>query len=122
MPISFREFGDPAAAPVLLIHGQMIDGAVWDPLVRRLSVKRRVLVPDLPGHGRTPLARPWTFEGVREALEAELLSRGARELDVGGYSLGAYHALALALAGHVHVRKLWLAGPVAGADPDVLAA
>jgi pimeloyl-ACP methyl ester carboxylesterase len=100
----------------------MMGGEVWEPLVPALARTRRVLVPDLPGHGGTPLAGAWTFAGVREAIEAELLARGIGEVDVGGYSLGAYHALALALAERVRVGKLWLAGPVAGADADILAA
>jgi pimeloyl-ACP methyl ester carboxylesterase len=117
-----RDTGDPSRRAVLLLHGQMFDGSLYDPLVPALAGARRVLVPDLPGYGRTPLLLPWTIDGVRAAIEAELLARGVVDLDVAGYSLGGYHALALALAGRVRVGKLYLLGALAGVDADMLAA
>jgi 3-oxoadipate enol-lactonase len=117
-----RDTGDPSRRAVLLLHGQMFDGSLYDPLVPALEGARRVLVPDLPGYGRTPLLSPWTFEGVRAAMEAELIARGIADVDVAGYSLGGYHALALALAGPVRVRKLYLLGALAGADAELRAA
>lgn len=117
-----RELGPPGARTVLLLHGQLIDGEVWGPLLPRLAAERPLLVPDLPGYGRSPPLAPWTFDCVREAVEAELSRRGVTALDVVGYSLGTYHALALALAGRVRVGRLHLLGTFAGADAEVRSA
>lgn len=118
-----REAGAPARLPVLLVHGHLLDGAFWDPAVPALARTRRVLVPDLPGYGRSPpLPAPWTMERVREELEAALAGRGVEEVDVAGYSAGTYLALALALAGRVRVRRLFLLGAMAGLGREDLAA
>jgi pimeloyl-ACP methyl ester carboxylesterase len=117
-----RDSGDPAGRPVLLLHGQMLDGNFWNLAAAALAVRRRVLVPDLPGYGRSPPLVPWSFAGVRRAIERELAARGIDEVDVGGYSAGTHHALSLALSGAVRVPRLYLLGAIAGADPEVLEA
>jgi pimeloyl-ACP methyl ester carboxylesterase len=53
--IRYRDTG--AGAPVVFVHGLLVDGRVWDPVVERLDGVR-CLVPDLPlGSHRTPMAR-----------------------------------------------------------------
>jgi 3-oxoadipate enol-lactonase len=114
-----RELGATGAPAVLLLHGQMLDGSIYDALAARLARRFRVLVPDLPGYGRTRLLDPYSVGAVREAIEAALTARGVRTTAVVGYSFGGYHALALALAGRVTVSRLALLGPIAGADPPL---
>ena len=116
-----RVLGSDPRPPVLLLHGQFIGASLFDPLVERLARARRVLVADLPGHGRTPLPPALSVEGIRLALEAELLRLGVASVAAVGFSIGAYHALALALAGRVRVTRLALLGPLAGGDPETLA-
>ena len=43
-----------AGDPVLLIHGVGLQSAAWTPQIEALSRSRRVIAPDLPGHGRNP--------------------------------------------------------------------
>jgi 3-oxoadipate enol-lactonase len=116
-----RELGETSRRPVLLLHGQMLDGSVFDPLASELARTRQVLVPDLPGYGRTARLARWSFEAVRQAIEADLAARRIDSIDVLGYSLGAYHALAVALAERVQVNRLYLLGAMPGADAGVLA-
>ncbi|RZQ59635.1 alpha/beta fold hydrolase [Amycolatopsis suaedae] len=81
--------GEPA---VLLLHGLGATGAVWEPLSGLLG--RRVLVPDLPGHGTSsPLPR-YSFQTVAAALARALPGTGP--LVVAGHSLGGVLALELA--------------------------
>lgn len=115
----FRESGNQSAPAVLLIHGQMLDGSIYDMLASRLSSRFRVLIPDLPGYGRSPILSPYSLAGIRRALEAELLARGVRSAAVVAYSLGGYHALSLALSGRVEVTRLALLAPAAWADASV---
>lgn len=45
--------GPPGATPLLLLHGGGVAGWMWEPLRAHLDPVRRVIVPDLPGHGRS---------------------------------------------------------------------
>jgi len=111
-----RELGDPSAPAALLLHGQILDGQIFDPLAARLAARWRVLVPDLPGHGRSSPVIPFSLAGVRARIEEALVERGIGRVAVVGYSLGAYHALALTLGRRVVVEHRALLGAVAGLD------
>jgi pimeloyl-ACP methyl ester carboxylesterase len=53
--IRYRDEGD--GPPVLFVHGALVDGRLWDPVVERLAGVRCV-VPELPlGSHRTPMRR-----------------------------------------------------------------
>jgi pimeloyl-ACP methyl ester carboxylesterase len=87
-----REVG--AGPAVLLLHGCPATTRGFEPLVKRLSPWRRVLVVDLPGYGASPpLDGPYTLARVEDLLVGELLARGVHELSVVGHSGGAYRAL-----------------------------
>ena len=47
--LAYREVG--RGRPLLLLHGMMVSGAMFDPLVERLQDSFRMLIPDLRGHG-----------------------------------------------------------------------
>jgi pimeloyl-ACP methyl ester carboxylesterase len=52
--IHYRDEGE--GAPLVFIHGLLVDGTLWDPVVERLAGSARCIVPDLPlGSHRTPL-------------------------------------------------------------------
>ena len=71
--VRYRDTG--SGAPVVLIHGALVDGRLWDPVVERLD--RRCVVPDLPlGSHRVPMRRDadLTPTGLADAI-AELLER-----------------------------------------------
>jgi haloacetate dehalogenase len=40
--------------PLLLLHGATLVGQQWDPFLDALGEHYTVIVPDLPGHGRSP--------------------------------------------------------------------
>jgi 3-oxoadipate enol-lactonase len=108
---------------VLLLHGSPSSPEHFAPLAEALASHRRVLVPDLPGYGRSPaLEGTYTFAAVNELLERELLDRGIREFAVVGHSLGAYRALLLALARGSRVTQLVLLGAMLGPEPSERAA
>lgn len=52
-PLQHTESG--TGAPLILVHGWTAGSRVWEPLARHLSTSYRVLAPDLPGHGATPM-------------------------------------------------------------------
>lgn len=51
----YRQFGRDDAPPLLLVHGLMTTGYSWRYVVDSLAREYRVVVPDLPGHGRSTL-------------------------------------------------------------------
>jgi len=105
----------PAGAPVLvLLHGASLNGRMWDPVRRLLAPGWRVVVPDLPGHGRLRHER-YTIESAVAAVVAAAESVAPARVILVGDSLGAYTALASAAA----VPKARLAGLLlAGATYD----
>lgn len=90
-----EESGPVDAAPVLLLHGGGVAGWMWDDLRSRLEHTRRVLVPDLPGHGRSAGADYVSHNATVDDL-ARLLEDRAPQAAVIGFSLGAQLALLLA--------------------------
>lgn len=109
--------------PLVLLHGLSSAGVHFFPMLLRLRRHvRRLIVPDLPGHGFSE--RPRHFDattlqhGLFEALDAVLDERAW----LFGNSLGGYGAIRYTLARRERVRGLVLASP-AGAEmtPDELA-
>ena len=86
-----------AGRPVVLIHGLGGSATSWTEVAPLLARRRRVLVPDLPGHGRSaPLAR---VDGLASFADhvARLAERlGMLPVAVVGHSLGGVVALRLA--------------------------
>ena len=101
-----RSFAGGEGPPLLLVHG--FGGAAWNfaELVPLLE-GRRLIVPDLPGHGgSSPLPATTTLRGYADAL-VPLLDGPT---DVLGHSLGGVVALRLAERHPGLVRRLVLAG------------
>jgi pimeloyl-ACP methyl ester carboxylesterase len=81
--------GEPA---VLLLHGLGATGAVWAHF--SVALDRRVLVPDLPGHGLSSPLPHYSFATLAAAVARALPTGGP--LIVAGHSLGGVLALELA--------------------------
>ena len=99
-----RTFEGGEGPPLLLVHG--FGGAAWNfSELAPLLPGRRLIIPDLPGHGASsPLPAP-TLAGFADVL-AELLDGPA---DVLGHSMGGVVALRLAERHPSLVRRLVLA-------------
>ena len=105
-----------AGTPLLLIHGFTGRGTSWAGHAAAFARSFRVIVVDLPGHGRTATgdASRMTVERTADDLAAILRRLGAAPADVVGYSLGARIALRLAIAHPDVVRRLVLESPSPG--------
>lgn len=96
--------------PLLLVHGLGSSGHAWEPILRPLADARRVIVPDLPGHGQSPAeADSGTFAGLVRSIADWLAAERLTGIDMIGSSLGARIVLELARRG--------LAGNVVALDP-----
>lgn len=90
--------GPATASPLVLLHGGLGTGRYhWSKLVPALAERWHVHLPDLPGHGRTPLPADgsYTREVLVEAVEGYLDTRGP-PVHVAAFSMGGQAALALA--------------------------
>ncbi len=93
--------------PLLLVHGLGGSAANWVALVPLLLPGRRLLVPDLPGHGgSSPLPAAPSLNGFADRIG--LLLDGPTA--VVGHSLGGAIALRLAIRWPELVNRLVLAG------------
>lgn len=91
----------------MLVHGAPSAIHDYAPLVTALEADHRVIVPELPGYGKSPmLDGEYSFARVYDALETMLLEKGIRELSVVGFSLGGHHALAFAASTRVRVTSV----------------
>lgn len=104
---------------VVLAHGFTQTGRLWGPFGEALSIGRRLVRVDLPGHGgSSDVVADLNESG---AMLADAGGRGP--FDVVGYSLGARVALHSALVHPERIRRLVLIGGTAGIeDPRARAA
>ena len=88
--------------PVMLIHGFGEDGEIWEKQVDYLKEEFRVIVPDLPGSGRSAMIDDMRMEGLADALHSvaiEVLGDDSGKIEkfsMIGHSMGGYVALAYA--------------------------
>ena len=92
--IHFFEMGQ--GQPVVLIHGFCEISEMWRNFAEDLSSDFRVICPDLPGFGKSPIASDHiTLEEVAVQLEEWMEENQIFNPIVIGHSLGGYVALAL---------------------------
>lgn len=79
---------------VMLVHGFIEEGSMWDGMVEGLKKKYKVIVPDLPGFGKSglpagQLSMEYYAEYTREILRAEKVHK----VIMLGHSMGGYVTL-----------------------------
>jgi pimeloyl-ACP methyl ester carboxylesterase len=104
----FTERG--AGPPLLLVHGLMITGEMFEPVVEPFAKRYRVIVPDLRGHGRSRgLPPPYTATQLASDLSRLLDHLRIDSTAVLGYSQGGAIAQQLALDDPKRCARLVLA-------------
>ncbi len=101
----FRIAGNETAKPLLLLHGSGGDGSVWGYQIRGLKDVCRIIIPDLPGHGRSdkiPHAQI-SVESYAEWLYTFIKALQLKNIVLAGHSLGGAVVQQYA---HDHPEKL----------------
>lgn len=101
LSIVVEDAGDPARIPLLMVHGFTGHRDDFAGVREALARDRRVLVPDLPGHGdsgRTGRVEDYTFGRAVAGLVALLDALGIERVHLLGHSMGGMLALRLVLA------------------------
>ena len=111
----FRIEGEGPA--LLLIHAFPYDGRLWDAQVDELSATHSVIVPDLPGFGRSPrpVGNP-SLDDWADALVRHCRGFGVERAIVSGCSIGGYIAFAMLRQHSDFVAGLAFVDSRAGAD------
>ena len=107
---SIRYFVGGEGPPLVLVHGLGGSAANWCALAPLLATSRRVLVPDLPGHGlSTALPAVSGLEAFADRVAAVAEREGMLPAAVVGHSLGGLVALRWAIRRPRNVAALVLA-------------
>lgn len=111
-------FFEKGQGPALLfLHGFCESGEMWRYFADSLSTQYRVLCPDLPGFGNSPLTSPITsFEQVTLQLEEWMETLQIKDVIVLAHSLGGYVALALLERMGTRIQAIGLLHSTAYAD------
>jgi 3-oxoadipate enol-lactonase len=81
---------------VLLLHAFPLSSEMWEPQVRALSARFRIIAPDYRGLGRSrPAPEVNTMASIVADVMALLRSLGIRRVAVAGLSMGGYVAFEL---------------------------
>jgi pimeloyl-ACP methyl ester carboxylesterase len=96
-PLNVRDThpdGGPAGPPLVLLHGVLVDGRLWDPVVERLRDRHRLVALDLPlGAHRRPMPEGADLSppGIAALVAAALDALDLRDVVlVGNDSGGAF--------------------------------
>ena len=112
---NYLHAGDPAAAPVVLLHGSgpgVSAYANWRLTIPALAASHHVLAPDLVGFGYTqrPDGHAYTMDTWIAHIEAFLDTLGLTSYSLVGNSFGGALALRIATRHPDHVQRLVLMG------------
>ena len=102
----------PEGPPLVLLHGLGDTSLTWSLVARALASRRRVLLPDLPGHGLS--GRPdasYALSWHADVMGAWLDALGLDHVDLVGHSFGGGVAQWLLLEHRERVRRLVLVAP-----------
>jgi pimeloyl-ACP methyl ester carboxylesterase len=111
--------------PLILLHGGLMSGEMFGPIVPALAANHQVIVPDLQGHGRTAdIDRPIDIPLMADDIAALIDHLGLEKPDLVGYSLGGGVAFLTAVKYPDKVGKLVMAAAHIWRDaipPEMLA-
>lgn len=110
--------------PVVLLHGFGEDGDIWNRQVTSLKDHYRLIIPDIPGSGRSEMMKknstPVTIENyagiIKELLDHEYPDQETLRYNIFGHSMGGYIALAFAALWPEKMASLGLVHSTAYAD------
>jgi pimeloyl-ACP methyl ester carboxylesterase len=93
--------------PLILLHGGLMSGETFGPVLPLLAERHQVVVVDLQGHGRTAdIDRPIDIRLMADDIAALIDHLGLDTPDVVGYSLGGGVAFQTAVKYPHKIRRL----------------
>lgn len=91
--VVYRDLGKGTC--IVLLHGYLETGEIWEGFAERLLDRFRVLIPDLPGHGQSGIwGKMHNMEDLAASVNAILDKEGIEQIFLIGHSMGGYVAMA----------------------------
>jgi len=99
--------GSGSGPALVVLHGGLGSGAMFQAIVPELSKGRQVILVDLQGHGRTAdISRPLSYQAMADDIASLIRYLKLDRADVMGYSVGGGVAARLGIQHPDVVRKL----------------
>jgi pimeloyl-ACP methyl ester carboxylesterase len=98
--LHYFEAGRPEGAPLLLVHGLGARGEDWKAMIPAMAKNGfHVYAPDLPGYGRSSKPADASYSIAMEVAAVVAFAQAVHlpRSDVGGWSMGGWIAMKLAL-------------------------
>ena len=93
--VSYRDLGSGPC--IVLLHGYLETGAIWEQFAGLLTKTHRVLLPDLPGHGSSGIwGKVHSMDDLAGAIGSILDNEGIEKILLVGHSMGGYVTMAFA--------------------------
>ncbi|MFN8485013.1 MAG: alpha/beta hydrolase [Anaerolineae bacterium] len=102
----YREAGDPAAPPLVFLHGLASQGRSWDTVAEALLSRYRTLALDQRGHGETDWADDYAAEAMVEDVAAFVDALHLDKIGLVGFSMGGRNAYMYAARDLARIEKL----------------
>ena len=113
----FYETGKAGMPPVVFIHGFCESSSIWKSLSEELSDEFRIICPDLPGFGQSPLpAGDFSLEEIGDRIVSWIQGLNIKQCIVIGHSLGGYIALEILRKHYGFVKAIGLFNSAAFED------
>lgn len=106
--LHYFDEGDPAADPILLLHGIPAWSYLWRDVIPQLAPHRRVIALDFPGFGRSDDLERYTVDQHVSYLEGFVEALGLDDLTLVVHDLGSVAGLSFAAHHEAQVRALVL--------------
>jgi len=114
--MNFYTLGKKSNQPLVILHGWGNSGEQYKELAKILSEDFFVLVPDLPGFGKTPPAsKPYDVTSYAKAVKKFLKTQGIDQAIFVGHSFGGRISMKLA-SHHPKLVKLLILTGAAGVE------
>ncbi|PLX89286.1 MAG: hypothetical protein C0619_11495 [Desulfuromonas sp.] len=104
--LAWREFGQ--GAPLVMLHGWSMSGAVFSEVASALAADFHVLCPDLRGHGWSDHGAHYSLDLLADDIATWLGAIGLSRVALLGWSLGGQVAMAMAGRPDLEVSRLLL--------------
>lgn len=112
LDLAFERRGAPDGPPLLLVHGMGENHGEVEVLAQRFAAVFDVVMPDLPGHGQSPMCpTPVSVESLADMLIEFCQELGLTDLPLVGHSLGAAIATAMSAKSPGLASRLVLLDP-----------
>ena len=116
--ITYRSWGPPGPAGLLLVHGGAAHARWWDHIAPLLAAGRRVVAIDLSGHGDSGRRDRYLVRRWGDEIMAVVQDAGLGRATVVGHSLGGLVTLHVASrSGHQLAGAVAIDCPVGEASP-----